>query len=321
MNVWLQGETLFHTLLVNTSFFGDSSLPSWEMEDPHVNRDKSEQHGVVDILTWQSRLIKLIANEGKVESMFFTQGRLTNKEDAKDPMKVYIKTKEGYSPLSLKESKAVWRDYHTIFMARNPESGEKRPECFNLVSRAIDNGVIAESESFVTHVSGLATVEGKAGKFVLWRHERLPLPVVLMKPDFLEVLCSMLKKAETAAKGLRERMRGILTSYLEYEKGPANWEELNDLLRSLDPLPQYWARLEPGFYDLLRALPQDWDYLYGGWKDEKDLKAGRAWLERIKTEAQRAIEDSVRMLGNTARAIRAIEKVGTSFTDKDLGIG
>ena len=336
MNIWLQGKTLFHTLVVNTSFFGDKSLPPWEMDDPHINRDKSEPDGVVDILTWQSRLIRLIADEEKVERMFFTQGRPSNKEDRKDPMKVYIKKtvkkKEELGPHGLTEGKAAWRDSHTIIMARNPNSDEKRPECFNLVSQAIEKQVISENESFITHVSGLAT-KGKAAKIILWRHERLPLPIVLLKPDFQEVLGLMIERAEKAAGRLRGRMRRILTAYLESENKPTNGEEQNELkkepvnqgeleqlLRSLDPLPQYWARLEPGFYELLRALPQDWDYLHGGWKEEKDLRAGREWGERIKKETRRALEESVRMLGNSARAIRAIERVGTVFTDKDLGI-
>lgn len=319
MNIWLQGKTLFHTLAINLSFFDDNSLPPWEIDDPHIKRDNNKSTGVVDILTWQSRLIRLIADAGKVERMFFTQGRPSDKEDTKDPMKVYMRVKKGCSPLSLEEGKAAWRDSHTIFMTRDPESGEKRPECFNLVSRAIAEGVLPEDELFTTHVSGLAISQGKAGKFILWRHERLPLPVILLKPDFLERLGSLTRKAETAAENLRGRMRRILITYLEPENKPVNQEELNRILQSLDPLPQYWARLEPHFYDLIRLLPQDWDYERGGWKDDEDLKAANEWCRWIKMEAERALEESLKMLGNTARAVRAIAQVGTRFKDKDLG--
>ena len=321
MNLWLQGKTLFHTLSVNTSFIGDNSCPPWEMDDPHSKRDEIQSAGKVDILTWQSRLIRLIAEDGKIERMCFTQGRHTDKEDTEDPMKVYKKTKEGYNPLSLKEDKAVWRDYHTISMAIAPEQiVVRRPECFNLVSEAIEKGIIDESECFISHVTGLATSQGKAGKFVLWRHERLPLPAILLKPAFLEVVDLMIRYAETAAGCLKGRLTKILSAYLEPENKPVNREELNRVLESINPLPQYWARLEPGFYQLLHSLPQDWDYNAEGWKDSKDLKAGMEWRGQIKEQAQRALEDSVKMMGNTARAIRAIEKVGTSFSDRDLGL-
>lgn len=318
MSIWLQGKTLFHTLLINLSFYNDSSLPPWEMEDPYVNRDNDKHQGIIDILTWQSRLIRLIAENGKVEKMYFTQGRSSSKSEGYDPMKVYIKTNRGLSPLNLREGRASWRDSHAIMMARSPGSGEKRPECFNLIARAMESGLVKNSDRFVTHISGIATAPGKAGKFLLWRHERFPLTAILLTDSLLERLGTLLENAEAISENLIKRLKRILCLVLYPDSDSINWDDVKRMLRNIDPAPIYWSRLEPYFLELLNWLPEDWDMDNNCWKDDKEQMATINWRNHLLREAKSSLEESMRLLGNTARVIRASAQVDTRFTYRDF---
>lgn len=332
MNIWLQGKTLFDTLMVNLFPRKDSSLPPWELDNPHKDRDRLDGKnkrttaslGVVDRLTWQSRLVRLLPDSGTFTRMYFTQGRSADKSPG-DPMKVYRASREeGIIPLSLSRGKAAWRDAHSIFMIPAPDSKERRPESFNLVARARLTGVIREKEQFVAHAVGLATAVGKSGKFLLWRHERLAVQAALLSDaKLIERLGMLLRNAEQAAIELRNRARRIAKLYLapDSESSDGRQADKKDVARvadAIDPRSAYWARLEEHFFALLDELPHDWDTASSSWKSDEDQVATNTWREDVKDEAMRALQESIRSLGTTARTIQAVARVRTDFSDEDL---
>ena len=81
MNIWLQGENLFNTLMLNLVPSSDTSSPPWESATPHKYRDRLNgndrtaitSYGIVDRLTWQSRLVRLLPNGKTCSKMYFTQ--------------------------------------------------------------------------------------------------------------------------------------------------------------------------------------------------------------------------------------------------------
>jgi len=332
MNIWLQGEDLFHTLLINLVPIEDSSLPPWELKDPNQYRDKLQDKkrqtiaafGVVDRLTWQSRLIRFISDGKIVSKMYFTQGRSADKSSG-DPMKVYrASKKEGIVPLALSSGKAAWRDAHSIFSITTPNRGERRPECFNLVSRVQSTKILNSSKSVVSQIVGLASAPNKAGKFLLWRHERMPVPVGLLdNVDLIGRLGDLLQNAEDAAGSLRSRIRRIAKLYLAPNSespggGQPDQKDVDKIVKTIDPRPAYWARLEKYFYSLLENLPNDWDEATDDWKPEEQQRATNTWRSQVKREAEQALRESVRSLGTTARAIQAVARVCTNFNDGDL---
>jgi CRISPR system Cascade subunit CasA len=332
MNIWLQGESLFETLMINLVHIDDSSLPPWELENPNEHRDRLQgknrkavtSFGVVDRLTWQSRLVRLIPKDSTASQMYFTQGRSADKS-AGDPMKVYRTSKEeGVSALSLSSGKAAWRDAHSILMIPNNKNNEHRPECFNLVARAHSAAVVDASHSFVTHIVGLAAAPNKAGKFLLWRHERMPVPVALLDDtNLIERLQSLLQNAEHVADGLKDRARRIGKLYLSPDcESPGgrqpDKDEVTKVVEAIDPRPAYWARMEKHFFTLIENLPNDWDEASGDWKPDDQQTATRAWRDNIKREAERALQESIKSIGTTARAIQAVARVRTDFNDDDL---
>ncbi len=332
MNIWLQGPTLFDTLMINLVPNNDSSLPPWELDNHHTHRDRLHgrdrktvaSFGVVDRLTWQSRLVRLLPNDGTFSRMYFTQGRSADKSPG-DPMKVYRASKEeGISPLPLSSGKAAWRDVHSILTIPAVTSNERRPECFNLVARARSSGAIQPDRQFIAHVVGLASAPNKAGKFLLWRHERMPVPAALLADvNLIERLGGLLQNAEQAAIELNNRMRRMAKLYLAPDAESPDGrqpdkEEVNRVVDAIDPRPSYWARMESHFFALLENLPNDWDIASDYWKPEDQQTATKAWREHVKGVARRALEESIRSLGTTARAIRAVARVRTDFNDDDL---
>jgi len=332
MNIWLQGTSLFETLSVNLVSSDDVSVPPWELEDSNAYRDRLQDKsrkvvtslGVVDRLTWQSRLIRLIPNGNTVSRIYYTQGRSADKS-AGDPMKVYRTSKDkGISALSLSSGKAAWRDAHSILTIPSAGSNERRPECFNLVARARSAAVVDIAKPFAVQIVGLATAPKKAGKFLLWRHERMPIPAALLSDvNLIERLGGLLQNAEQGAIEINTRIRRISKLYLlpSCESAGARQpdkNEVNKVVNAIDPRPAYWARLEKHFYTLLDTLHDDWDKKNDGWKLDDRQTATRTWREHVKREAQRALEESVRSLGASARAIQAVARVRTDFNDDDL---
>ena len=322
MNIWLQGANLFETLCINLVPVGDDSIPPWELGNPNIYRDKREGEkrrvvsafGVVDRMTWQGRLIRLVGHEGGIAEVYYTQGRSADKSDG-DPMKCYRASKnEGIVPLPLSANKAAWRDIHSVLMIPDSRSGEKRPEVLNLIARARDAGIVDAVKPFGINVVGLATAPSKAGKFLLWRHERIRVhPSVIADASLIRRLGSLVGNAEYAANEIRSRARRLcrllLAPNCESPGGDQpDPKDVNRLAGVIDSRPAFWARLEKHFYPLLEDLPDD------------KAAASDVWRGHIKQEAQRALEESIRMLGTNARAIQAIARVQTRFTDADLNL-
>lgn len=330
MNIWLQGQTLFDTLMINLTPVpaNENSLPPWELSDSHLYRDKLDGKtqkqpiscsGIVDRFTWQSRLVRLLPENGRFSRMYFTQGRSADKSPG-DPMKIYRTSKnEGISALPLSSGKATWRESHAILTIPQANSKEQRPGCFNLLARARSDDAIPPEKNFVVQVVGLASAPNKAGKFLLWRHERLPVPVTILNDvNLIERLGGLLQNAEQAASELNHRTRKIAKLYLKPDGQEPDKDEVTKVVESIDPRPAYWARMEKHFFSLLEYLQEDWDDENEGWKPDQEQTATNTWREQVKREAKQALEESICSLGTTARAIQAVARVSTDFNDDDL---
>jgi hypothetical protein len=347
--LWLQGDNLFQTLMLNLvpQEVCAADLPAWQDDDIVQSAIRSWQApvafaGPVQRFAPLSRFIRIVDRS----SVFFTNG-LKASADANDPMKPYSRGDAGeeYKPVKLREARAAWRDAHTLFSLGS--SVRKAPSAFNPTARVAEylNGSVPRA-----NVVGMATDKDKA---LLWRHERVPVPVsILQSVDLGERLATLLGEAEiagadlsqglfwsaTAKKTIRKEPVGRVQSIADLlvsptmetrEKGitrtaegrspeEAHNKAAMDLSNDLDPRPAYWARLERHFLDLLEYLPNDWDADKDEWKPDHQQKATRIWRDAVKREATRALQESIRTLGTTARAIQALARVRTDFNDSDL---
>jgi hypothetical protein len=152
----------------------------------------------------------------------------------------------------------------------------------------------------------------------------MPVPAALLADvNLIERLGSLLENARQAGSELRNRSRRIAKLYLAPESESPNGrqpdkDEVTNVAKSIDPRPAYWARLEEHFFPLLVNLPDDWDTARDDWNPEDQQLASNVWREHVKGEARRALEESMRSLGTTARAIQAVARVRTDFADRDL---
>jgi hypothetical protein len=146
---------------------------------------------------------------------------------------------------------------------------------------------------------------------------------LLADSNLIDRLGGLLESAERVALELNNRARRIAKLYLapdaessgSHQPDP---EEVDRVRDAIDPRPAYWARMENHFSELLENLSTDWDNARNDWKPDDQQAATNAWREHVKHEAREALRESTRSLGTTARAIQAIARVGTDFSDHDL---
>jgi CRISPR system Cascade subunit CasA len=143
LTVWASGDTLFQTLMLCLvpQELSKKDAPCWELDAPQELRDQlvngkrrtTAPRGVCDLLTLQSRLIRLLPEERDgaliVPRVFFTQGRSLEKDEAgrpeSHPLKLYdVSRREGITVLALSEGRAIWRNAHALL---KPEA-RKRSE-------------------------------------------------------------------------------------------------------------------------------------------------------------------------------------------------
>lgn len=323
--LWLQGENLFQTLMFNLVRIpiDPNDLPAWEDSNVVVSAKNSWKKpisfaGTVQRLAPLSRFIRVLDRR----SMFFTNG-LKTIADAKDPMKAYSRSndKDQFTPVELRKDKAAWRDAHSLFSIAS--TTRKPPASLNHVASLFRDGTLSMASQPRANVVGLATAQGKS---LLWRHERLPAPPAFLGDKNLskrERLGGLLESAEQAAIVLNNRVRRIAKLYLSPESESPDGQqpdkdEVTKIVNAIDPRPACWARLENHFFELLGNLPNDWDGSAGEWKPGDQQTATRTWRDAVKKEAKRALEESIRCLGTTARAISAVARVRTDFSDNDL---
>jgi CRISPR system Cascade subunit CasA len=308
VNLWLSAENLFQTLTLNlvSRKANAKDIPLWEYPNPFVlldtlvdnKRASQKAFGIVDRYVWLSRMARLVLEEdGTVRNAYFTQGREADKSKG-DPMKVFVASRtEGVYALGLNADKAAWRDLHS-YLTFDPEL---RSPILGHVAEQVEDGPLAALNAYRLNVVGLATDPGKAGKFLLWRHDRMSITgAVLARQDLIGQLSLAVNDADFVARDLGRRARQVVSRYLPPDGNP-DPKDVDKLCNALDTRQAYWARLEGHFPGFLKKLPQD------------ATKALEEWRHRVELEASRALREACDSLGNSTRAIKAVAQVSYRF--------
>jgi len=314
--IFLTGGSLKETLLLNMPLRSNPNkkdVPAWELPDPTTTLDtlskdgkriSQPENGPVERYAWLSRMIRLLPDDdGLVRRMYFTQGREADKTPG-DMMKAFVQSKkEGMFPLSLSASKASWRDLHALLETE----GKQKPAILHHVAHQVVEECLDSKALYGLNIVGLATDPGKAGKFLLWRHDRVALPPALLAENDD---ARTLRKYVELAIGEAEEIAGILGQriYLVARRflPPLDNPDPNDvrsLTSSIDPRVAYWARLETHFAVFLEGL-----------RDINSCEeALRVWQHGVEAEAERALRESCRQLGESGRAMRATAAIAYRF--------
>ncbi len=324
VTLFLSGATLRETLLLNMAPLPqddedeDDALPPWEQTDPLADMDKVVKgadgkdkrvsvgaRGVVERYAWRSRMVRLLPDDdGLVRRVYFTQGREADKSDG-DPMKVFVTDKQfGLYALGLNAGKAVWRDLQTYLLpGKSNDTAILRFVGGQVqVSGYMDNPLLPQAR-YGLNVVGLATDPGKAGKFLLWRHDRMSLPAALLASDALRgFLENGMGDAEAVADTLRQRVYRIAFRFLPPDGNP-DPKDVAHLMDALDPRPAFWARMETHFAHFVVGLAAE----------DTAQAALIEWRENVQSEAKRALHESCNQLGDSTRAMKAVAAITFSF--------
>ncbi len=334
--VFANGANLFETLALNLLRYdgerpipriGDD-LPSWELDSPSTPEPSGTLPiGYLDYLTWQSRRIHLFP-EGNESAVRWCQVQQNLKlgGDALDPLKCYRKDeKEGYRPASLSPGRSLWRDSHALF--QQVDESSKRPEVFNWLAR-IDGlrrrGDITACATYGLSVFGFAADPRKAASVLLWRHERLPLPLAYLDDtELLAVLKDGLDLAESVGKlfsggfvtiSTAEGKRQVPSSFRKLaavalspvDDTKADPKAVGELLDHLAPGRLYWSRLEGPFKRFMVRLAQE--------KAENSPESAfQEWVGTLRDSAIEAFREAVVGLDGTGRTLRAVAVAERDF--------
>lgn len=141
--VVLHGRNLAETLALNTPpsvVFGESmarDLPVWEQEvSTAAARGPQRATGPCDLLTWQSRRVRLFWEEGRVTGILVANGdRIESQNEMSDPMTAYRFSepqskkagKDVWMPRAHSEVRTLWRGVEPLLKHHEDASATVRP--------------------------------------------------------------------------------------------------------------------------------------------------------------------------------------------------
>lgn len=327
--ILMRGDNLAQTLALNLIHYNHDSnvsepfvgtgedLPVWEKHSPPTPGIRRPT-GYVDLLTWQSRILRLEPEESEgslvVRRVHFAQAEAveTSQDDPIiDPLTAAVEhEKHGTVPLRFSPERAVWRDSTALMRMTTEEGGSRHRPSKNVqwVSRMADSGYIPLETTYRLCVLGLETDSRKAAKVNLWRREDMPLPIsYLVDPNLVDCLTEALVVAESIGRGLRASMWRLAKLILhpnsedpDYQ-GTIDKKRVNKFADSFDTLRDYWGALDVEFTVLLEDLVAD----QGAALD--------AWAKTCTSGAMTAFNRAVNGLEQNSRTMRAATIVSGSF--------
>ena len=328
--VLVKGSNLFQTLMLNLcryapeqgdpwDFNRDHDIPAWERDKAPHAEDRNPA-GYFDLLTWQSRRIRLqpeteqdgstvvknvvIMKGVQPPNNFGLRDRETMLAFRSNP---HAKGQQDPWPVvTFREDRSLWRDSHALMSSTNAESVQ--PKTLTWLADLASKGIIPYSQIVPVDVFGLGSTRAK---IEFWRHERLPLPLAYLKDKQLaDTLRDVLDLTETTAQNLNRAMWTMATRMLA--AGPDRKPKAEDVRNLSDHLGAgraYWSQLETPFKRLLVELPDDKDEEseYGG------VQIGR-WNSTLRDTLWRAFRESTRGMERSTRNLKAAALAERSLT-------
>lgn len=305
---FLQGKNLFETLMLNLIAQDEwergnpaMDLPSWEREDA-FETERKKPEGILDLLTWQSRRIRLIPCEEngqiRVKDMMICPGSgvleeyenpfysINYREDSKGELTKRI--------VRFTENRALWRD--SAVLLEQSSQRQKRVKALDWAEKLISDQIL--QIPIQLNGFGQCTEPGKKKAF-FYLEEKITYPAVYLQDTESSALLTRCLDMTNAAQGqlfgalsvLAER---FLASESDLSEGRKPDQGAKDALRKhLFSEQLFWDELEIHFYALINEIPLQ--------KDE----AVWHWAETLKRIARDALEDAISALGTSPQAMKA----------------
>jgi CRISPR system Cascade subunit CasA len=236
------------------------------------------------------------------------------------------KGQDPLPPLAFREDRALWRDSLSLFESTVDKT---RPLILDWLSELTFEGHIAQSTVINLEVMGMITNQAK---IILWRDERLPLPIIYLEDKKLcEKLKTALEIADKADRLLGPGFHSIKVTDKDGKKKemlfpsplrqlaagilyPANPREADKnavvaLVLSISPSRSFWAEMGISFDYLLSKLPEDQQ---GG---EYGATILPWWNKVVRNAALKAFDQAVEAIDQTGRILKE-----TTLAEKEFRI-
>lgn len=326
--VLMRGENLFQTLILNLHWYnprdeapfpvtGDDR-PAWERDEETRPEDR-EPCGHLDLLTWQGRRVRLVPEVDEKGDIVVRRAVIMKGNQfpdgfhrhGKETMVAFTKREKAKSgedpwpPVGFQPDRVLWRD--SLALLESLPEKRARPKTIEWLSDLVAQGVLTRERLLPVDVLGMASDQAKV---LLWRHERLTLPLAYLgDKELVGALGEALALAEAGHRALRDSTRTLArllakpTSDAAGAKPPPE-RTIEPFATHLSPTRSYWGDLEVPFRRLLldladdRVVDEDEGVRYGG-------RVLSDWALTLRRTAVRAFARSASGLEGSPRAAKA----------------
>ncbi|MBL8602066.1 MAG: type I-E CRISPR-associated protein Cse1/CasA [Myxococcales bacterium] len=273
--VILRGDTLFKTLIANLlEYDPENALPfstggapdrcAWEQPPAPRELNLAEEPkrvplGYLDLLTWQSRRVELIAESGSVIAYINAVGQGLATGSPRDPMVTYHRhEKFGLLPVGIDVDRGFWREANALFeSARGENAPFERPRALDLVSKSEVLEVLGRDTLFDVEVLGIAAEKSRVDAV---RAERVQTLARCFNDSDAR---AAVDGALNLSRNLVSALRGALWVYARHALAPGGRDPdtnaVRGLVDSLGADTAAWSALGVVFEKLLRGLGDDPD--------------------------------------------------------------
>lgn len=340
-----QGAHLFQTLMLNLHWYSreggepfpsqPDDCPAWEREQETRPIDRRPA-GYLDLLTWQSRRIRLRPDTAEDKRLVVRQAVVMKGYQL--PKRVYLRAfetmaafrkrkkpqpgEEPWSPVRFAEDRALWRDSLALLQSVGEE--RERPKMLTWLNDLSEKGVKDFPSTIPLDFLGISTDRARVE---FWRHERLPLPLAYLHDDVLvgklgDALGSAEKTEEALNDATREAAKHLTITADKLgnpgqQSSRAEKNKIRDLAESLGSERAYWAQLEVLFKRVMVGLANDWQQAPDDDAKEKAAESHlRLWARELSGAARRAFGTACSGLDGSARGLQAV-----AIAERALDVG
>jgi CRISPR system Cascade subunit CasA len=314
------GRDLFETLMLNLHrythqdpFPEAGDMPAWERDEPTRAQDRSPA-GYLDLLTWQSRRIRLFpeATDGRVvvrrvvimKGYQLPDGFLPSKKETMVAFRRVLRPPAGgqsWVPIGFQEDRALWRDSLALLQSLAEQCA--RPPMLDWLYELVEAGVVSRTATLPLDFHGLSSDQAQP---LLWRRDRLPVPLAYLEQGgdsaLLDALGRGLTLAEQAGQALERAARHLAATLLTLGARRPDPKQVADVSNHLALGRAYWPALEPPFRRLLADLPTAASGPTTLWQ----TIPFRRWALAVNRAAKTAYAEGTVGLDRTSRAFRAV---------------